>query len=122
MATLPTKALRDRTKRSDRRADVRQKLADIKSEKGCEMCGYNEHPAALDFDHINPEEKSFIISHAVSRDRPWSLIEAEVSKCRILCANCHRIHTYDNNIARLGKDGTRSCKTSTTTGGTWMVL
>lgn len=39
---------------------------------GCEICGYKEHPAALQFDHINPAEKSFTLSqghtHSLKKD------------------------------------------------------
>ena len=95
-----------RSKRKQR-AKKRDKLAQIKLDKGCSLCGYKEHPAALDFDHINPEDKSHLISLMVSQDKPWAVIEAEVDKCRVLCANCHRIHSYENHTARVGPDGTR---------------
>ena len=63
------------------------------------MCGFND-PRALEFDHIDPSLKS----HGVMSSR-GSLYKAgvigrkllidEVRKCRILCANCHRIKTKD---------------------------
>lgn len=59
---------------------------------GCEVCGYNSHPAALDFDHINPEEKEFLIPRLLGRGNLKRLFR-EIRKCRVLCANCHRIHS-----------------------------
>lgn len=68
----------------------------IKEEKlrrGCECCGYKEFHFALDFDHIDPKEKSRDIAkmHTASIE---TLI-AEMSKCQVLCAICHRVKTHD---------------------------
>ena len=58
--------------------------------KGCHVCGYNKHAAALDFHH--PERKngrkkgvSFMKTHALKK------LMAEVRKCEVICSNCHRI-------------------------------
>jgi len=70
-----------------------------KMEQGCELCGYNEHPAALTFDHIDPSTKIFNVSDYGQRS--WEAIIKEIAKCRVLCANCHNIHSsnnYDNGI------------------------
>lgn len=66
-----------------------------KTKKGCEECGYNENGVALDFDHRDPSQKLFNVS---SRSLTMSLkrIFQEIRKCRILCANCHRVHSYNN--------------------------
>lgn len=77
-----------------RAAYLRRKkmLDEIKLAKGCERCGFIEHPAALEFHHRNPKTKKFTVGHGthVGLDR----LLKEVAKCRILCANCHRIlHT-----------------------------
>lgn len=65
--------------------------------KGCEMCGYNEHSVALDFDHINPKEKKFSVSHRLQHSTIKTLI-AEIRKCRVLCANCHRVKTQEERF------------------------
>ena len=84
------------SKKSAERADAkRAKLTAIKQSKGCEVCGYNEHPAALHFDHIDPATKTLTISSSTTYS--WKRLEAEVAKCRVLCANCHSIHTYNQN-------------------------
>ena len=95
----------------DHKKRLRDACAAIKIAKGCEICGYNEHPAALQFDHIDPTQKEFNVGEAVSNSYGWSRIEAEIAKCRVLCANCHAIHTYDN-LPRLGSDGTPSSSAS----------
>ena len=93
----------------------------IKLEKGCARCGYNEHPAALDFNHLDPSTKSFrIASDYTTKEK---LME-EISKCEVLCANCHRIHTHENQhyTARMGRNGAPSSSTTTTTGTTWVEV
>lgn len=65
----------------------------IKTERGCAVCGYNTHAAALDFNHICGN-KLF----SISQDPKVAMhkLLAEIDKCEILCANCHRVHTYEN--------------------------
>jgi hypothetical protein len=70
----------------------RNMINEIKLSKGCARCGYNAHAAALDFNHINGR-KNFSISQ--DPKRAWADLSKEIAKCEILCANCHRIHTYE---------------------------
>ena len=54
-------------------------------------CGYNLHPAALEFDHVNGV-KLFNIGEQIgsySREKLWE----EIAKCDVVCANCHAIRT-----------------------------
>jgi hypothetical protein len=44
---------------------------------------------ALEFHHLDPKAKEFAISHD-GITRSWSKIQAELAKCVLLCANCHR--------------------------------
>jgi hypothetical protein len=67
----------------------------IKLHRGCESCGYKDHEVALEFDHLNRGDKKFTVS-ARNITRSLSSIMSEVRKCRVLCANCHRVHTYTN--------------------------
>lgn len=62
--------------------------------KGCAVCGYNKHPSALDLDHRDRSTKSFDISSSVAT-KAWDVIAVEIRKCDVLCANCHRIKTYE---------------------------
>jgi hypothetical protein len=74
-------------------------LAKIKTKRGCADCGYNSHHAALDFDHLPGTEKLFTVS-AMAR-RSWRLVLEEIRKCEVVCANCHRIRTYERAQQRL---------------------
>ena len=53
----------------------------------CAICGFAEHPAALQFHHVTPEQKSFTIRNGDTRS--LERMRAEVRKCILLCANCH---------------------------------
>jgi hypothetical protein len=55
----------------------------------CVDCG-EEDPVVLEFDHLG--EKDFAIGTAVVR-YGWAKIEAEMKKCQVVCANCHRRRT-----------------------------
>lgn len=78
-----------------RRKERTDKLNAYKLSKGCIDCGYAENPVALDFDHRDPEQK--IRKIAEMRNYSWKRILAELDKCDIRCANCHRIKTYNLN-------------------------
>ncbi len=58
---------------------------------GCVDCGYNKHPSALDFDHMPGTKKLFNIGQHKWKSRV--VLEAEIAKCELVCANCHRIRT-----------------------------
>jgi len=67
-------------------------IDEIKLAQGCCICGYKLHAVALDFDHLDPSEKDFTIGTKYTH-KPWQSILDEIEKCRILCANCHRVET-----------------------------
>lgn len=104
-------AKRERTRKFQQ--ERRDKINQIKLDRGCIYCGYNAHPAALDFDHRNPEEKLFNISQ--DPKRAWNSIVEEIEKCDVVCANCHRITTDEKqhyHSARMGSDRAPSCRDS----------
>ena len=71
----------------------RQWLLDLLQDKKCEMCG-ESRIACLDFDHIDPKDKKFnICQGAIGGNYSIERILEEIKKCRILCANCHRVET-----------------------------
>ena len=81
-----------RARHKERTKELIKFLSDWKSARGCSKCGYNDHPVALDFHHVDESKKLFSLSK-VSRSRiGLKKVKAEAEKCIILCANCHRIH------------------------------
>lgn len=57
----------------------------------CVDCGEAD-PIVLEFDHVRGV-KQFNIGEAISRGGAWDLISAEIEKCDVRCANCHRRKT-----------------------------
>jgi hypothetical protein len=61
-----------------------------------------DHPYLLDFDHMDPTgetDASMVkvdsVANMVGDLRPWDVIVAEINKCQVLCAICHRIKTHE---------------------------
>jgi len=80
------------------RKERRAWLLNYKAKSKCVVCG-EDNPACLDFHHKNPKEKDILIGRAsaYSLDR----IKAEVKKCVIICANCHRkLHFADGKYGK----------------------
>lgn len=73
-----------------RKKELRLWFDALKAELSCERCGEN-HPACLDFHHRDPTTKDSSLADVIFR-KGWgkARILAEVEKCDVLCANCHR--------------------------------
>ena len=78
------------------RIETRVKSMLYLAEKGCEICGERD-PRKLEYDHIDPAKKRQTISRFITDGYTWASdsFRAEIRKCRILCANCHRVHTIE---------------------------
>ena len=81
------------------RARTYKFLRRVKKMVGCIKCGYNEHFAALHFDHIDPSQKS---SKGSAIENMWSIrrIKEELRKCQVLCANCHSIKSHNERQSK----------------------
>lgn len=74
----------------------RAKAAAIKLLGGkCRTCGWHGDQAALQFHHINPKKKDFIIGNVANKR--WSFIKKELAECVLLCANCHIVKHSTKN-------------------------
>lgn len=69
-----------------------EKVYQILRASSCIDCGEKD-PIVLEFDHRDPAMKVFSISRAISHGFGWSRALAEMEKCDIRCANCHRRRT-----------------------------
>jgi len=62
----------------------------------CSVCGYNKNIAALNFHHVDPNEKDFVWNRL--RQLKWASIIKELKRCQLVCSNCHmEIHNPDCN-------------------------
>ena len=53
----------------------------------CSMCGYDKNISALVFHHLR--DKKFVIDARAFDRCPQELLEEEISKCELVCSNCH---------------------------------
>ena len=64
-------------------------ILNTKLQVGCQKCKIDDY-RILVFHHIEPKEKLFLVS-AMCATRSWRSILNEMSKCNVLCKNCHEI-------------------------------
>lgn len=69
-----------------KRRAIKKALIERHSGK-CEKCGYNKCMRALEFHHLNPNEKDFGISRTLTKS--IKTLKEETDKCILLCSNCH---------------------------------
>lgn len=78
-----------------RERGIKRKIELVKLMGGsCQSCGYNKNLGALEFHHVNPNNKITQLDVRVLTNRKWSFITEEASKCKLLCANCHAEEHY----------------------------
>jgi hypothetical protein len=86
---------RQRTKRQR----LREGIDAYKLARGCDRCGYDRCAAALEVHHPDPSVKEISVSRAMRANANLEKIVAEMNRCELLCANCHREHHYSENWA-----------------------
>ena len=75
-------------KEKKRRKKLKELAVEYKGGKCCK-CNYDKCIGALEFHHLDSNEKDFGIAakgHTVS----WERMKLELDKCIMVCANCHR--------------------------------
>jgi len=74
----------------------------------CCKCGYNKCVQALDFHHVNPDNKYKNISQLMSNlYTPWEEVIEEAEKCILLCRNCHseeHVKNYKKHLKECEKE------------------
>lgn len=91
-----------------RGSPVQQKAALVRNKERTEefqnrICSYlSNHPCVdcgecdivtLEFDHEDPKSKKAAVGELLRYRHSWKVIEAEIAKCQVRCANCHRKRT-----------------------------
>lgn len=67
---------------------LRGLIKEFYGELACQKCGYDNFAGALECHHRDPDTKDVEICKMRTFSR--ARIIAELSKCDLLCANCHR--------------------------------
>lgn len=85
----------------ERAQEKRSIVSSYKTKIGCKDCGYDIHPAVLEFDHVknsglpNTGKQRTVASLMYRR---WSVIWEEINKCEVVCANCHAVRTHKRRM------------------------
>ena len=86
-----------------KRGEMRAYVQELKARMPCADCKSRFPHYVMDFDHRDDKTKSDIVSRLINQ-LSWKRLLAEIEKCDLVCANCHRIRTF----ARLGSTRGRS--------------
>ena len=77
--------------RTDRlREENRRRMVEYLLDHPCVDCGETD-PVVLEFDHLR--DKSVNVSVLAHRAVAFERVLAEIEKCEVVCANCHRRRT-----------------------------
>lgn len=102
----------DAASQSFSKKQVRAFFFDMKKELSCVRCG-EDHPAVLEFHHVDKSTKKASISELVSNGADICTIIEELDKCEVVCSNCHRIEHYEQHDTHKYRELPAWCKAIT---------
>lgn len=82
--------------------ESKQKLLMYLQTHPCVDCGCSDI-RVLDFDHVRDTKKKNIAT-LLAQNASWPMLEKEIAKCEVRCANCHRIKTIERGGWWRGQD------------------
>ncbi len=82
---------RVRAYRYKKRIEIRSYIWELKGKTPC-RCGENR-PECLDFHHVRGKKTAPVANTNLFNDS-LKRVKAEIAKCDIVCANCHRAEHY----------------------------
>lgn len=88
-ANSESERIRLRRSNKARRAQICSLVQDAKR-RPCQDCKVTYPPCVMDFDHVTGSKKFNVSQHAGQSLRA---VLAEMAKCEVVCANCHRLRT-----------------------------
>lgn len=77
----------------ERRTQMRDFLAEYKN-KPCMDCGGSFPSFVMDLDH-RPGVIKLCEPSKLPNMGNWDALHEEISKCDVVCSNCHRVRTYE---------------------------
>ena len=80
-------------KRNKESFEIAEYIQSIKGNTPCTDCKESYPYWVMDFDHITGK-KLFNISQYQNKTHTLEMIKKEVSKCEVVCSNCHRNRTH----------------------------
>lgn len=73
---------------------LKERVDNIKTNNPCTDCKHYWPSYVMQFDHIGDDKTANVSELALRRHAKWEVIEAEIAKCELVCANCHAIRTH----------------------------
>src|SRR5688500_11327421 len=70
-------------------------ISDCRKAVPCADCRGSFATQAMDFDHLPGQTKSKNVSLLVSGFSTVTALLVEINKCEVICANCHRLRTFE---------------------------
>lgn len=90
-ANLEQERAKQRVRTKQKRERNKGKQREYLEGKSCIVCG-EARAVCLDFHHRDPATKRFSVTRALKTGScSKESLDAEIAKCDILCANCHRV-------------------------------
>jgi hypothetical protein len=74
-----------------RRYETTRRIVRHAKNRPCHDCDIQFPSYVMEFDHTKGEKKFDLATHG--RRHPNAVI-AEIKKCDVVCANCHKVRTY----------------------------
>ncbi|HUH08184.1 MAG TPA: hypothetical protein VML96_10305 [Egibacteraceae bacterium] len=79
----------------EQQSTVNRQIIETAKDVPCADCGMRYPPYVMDFDHVTGR-KTRNVSQMRSRASE-SQLRTEISKCEVVCANCHRVRTFSRS-------------------------
>lgn len=73
--------------------NIRKWLDGYKQQLSCERCGFIDY-RALEFHHTDHTDKRYNVADMIRSGLSIKTIKSEISRCAVLCSNCHQIKHY----------------------------
>lgn len=83
----------------ERKREIKKWFKKFKKTLKCSQCSESD-AACLDFHHLDPKKHDDYISNMIRDGRSKAIILKEISKCIVLCSNCHRKLHYRESSKR----------------------
>ena len=84
------------TRKKKYRDNIDKYIRTYKEAVGCVDCGEKYPYYMLDLDHIS-NDKKFNLAAYRNHTNDLEVIKLEIAKCEVVCANCHRLRTYQRS-------------------------
>lgn len=96
---MPYAKIEDRRAWEKTRCTELIKVIEAAKNRPCMDCNGTYHLAAMQFDHVRGI-KRWNIARALAQTKRLSVLQEEIDKCDVVCANCHSVRTWERKEER----------------------